>query len=118
MKPAQANLINAIILIAMGLWGYLGAEDPSTTALIPVAFGLIFGISTPLFRKGNKVVVHIIVVLTFLLIIALFMPLKGAIDRADSLGIFRVGVMMASCVVAMVIYIKSFIDARKARQAS
>lgn len=119
MKPFQANLLNAIILIVMGLWGYLGADKPSPTALIPVAFGVLFLIVTPPFRKENKIVAHVVVLLTFLLIIALFMPLLGAIGRDDSLGVFRVGMMIASSIFAMVIFIKSFIDARKSRnQAS
>jgi len=116
MKPYQANLANAIILIAMGLWGYLSSEDPSPTALIPVGFGVIFAALTPPFRKENKVVAHIIVLLTFLLIISLFMPLMGALKRDDSLAIFRVGLMLASSIFAFAIFIKSFIDARKARK--
>lgn len=116
MKPFQINIINAIVLIAMGLWGYLdfGGEKASPTALIPVAFGAIFLLATPPFKKENKVVAHIIVLLTLLLIIALFMPLRGAIGRGDQVGIIRVGAMIATSVVAMVIYIQSFIKARKA----
>ena len=117
MKPFQANLLNAIILIVMGLWGYFGSETPSPTSLIPVAFGVVFALVTAPFKKENKIVAHVVVLLTFLLIIALFMPLSGAIERDDSLGIFRVGLMIASSIFAMVIFIKSFIDARKARQA-
>lgn len=115
MKPFQANILNAIVLIIMGLWGYFGSSEPSPTALIPVGFGVIFALVTPLFRKENRIVAHIVVLLTFLLIIALFMPLRGAINRVDTLGIVRVTLMLATSVLAMVIYIKSFIDARKAR---
>lgn len=118
MKPYQINIINAIVLIAMGAWGYLGAgETASPTALIPVAFGVIFLLVTPLFKKENKVVAHIVVLLTLLLIIALFMPLMGRIKAEDTVGIIRVGTMILVSIVAMVIYIKSFIDARKARTA-
>lgn len=113
MKPFQINFVNACVLIIMGLWGYLGSADPSPTALIPVVFGLIFGLSTPPFKKGNRVVAHIIVVLTLFLIIALFMPLRGAINRQDTLAIARVGVMLLVSVIAMVVYIRSFIEARK-----
>lgn len=118
MKPFQANLLNAIILIVMGLWGYLASDKPSPTALIPVAFGVLFALVTPPFKKENKIVAHVVVLLTFLLIIALFMPLMGAIGRDDSLGIFRVGLMIASSIFAMIIFIKSFVDARKARKQS
>ncbi|MEM6696834.1 MAG: hypothetical protein AAF806_05500 [Bacteroidota bacterium] len=118
MKPFQINLVNGIVLVAMGLWAYLSAgEDASPTALIPVAFGALFLIATPLFKKGNKVVVHIIVLLTFLLIFALFMPFKARMEAEDTLGMARVGLMIVTSIIAMVIYVKSFIDARKARQA-
>ncbi len=117
MKPFQANALNAVVLIIIGLWGYLGSSDPSPTALIPVGFGVIFALVTPLFRKDNRIVAHIVVLLTFLLIIALFMPLRGAINRGDTLGIVRVALMLATSIFAMVIYIKSFIDARKTRAA-
>ena len=115
MKPFQANLLNAIVLIAMGLWGYFSADKPSNTALIPVAFGVIFALVTPPFRKENKIVAHIVVLLTFLLLIALIMPLRGAITRGDSMAIMRVGLMMATTLIALIIFVKSFIDARKAR---
>ncbi len=117
MKPFQANLVNAAVLIILGLWGYLGSETPSATALIPVGFGVIFALATPPFKKENKVVAHIIVLLTLLIIIALFMPLRGALGRGDTIAAARVGIMIATSIVAMVIYIKSFIDARKAREA-
>ena len=116
MKPFQINIINGIVLVAMGLWGYLSAGDAaSKTALIPVAFGVIFLVVTPMFKKENKVVAHIVVLLTLLLIFALFMPLKGRIGDGDTIGIMRVGLMIITSVIAMVIYVKSFIDARKAR---
>ena len=116
MKPFQANLLNAGVLIVMGLWGYLSSETPSTTALIPVIFGVIFALATPPFKKENKIVAHIVVLLTFLLIIALVMPLRGAITRGDTMAMIRVGLMIATSIFAMVIFIKSFIDARKARE--
>ncbi len=115
MKPYQINLITGIVLILVGVWSYLNSTSP--TALIPAAFGLIFAIVTPMFRKGNRVVVHIVVVLTLLLIIALFRPLMGAIGDGDTMGMVRVGIMMAVSVIAMIVYIKSFIDARRANNA-
>ncbi len=117
MKPFQINIITAVILIIMGLWGYLSAAEPSPTALIPVGFGVIFALATPAFRRGNKIVVHIVVLLTLLLIIALFMPLNAAIGREDTMAIVRVVIMLFASIIALVIYIKSFIDARRARES-
>ncbi len=112
MKPYVANLINAIILVIIGLWGYLGSDTPSATALIPVLAGTVLLAITPPFKKGNKVIAHIAVVLVFALFIALIKPLTGAIGRNSTIGIVRVLLMMASSLFALIVFIKSFIDAR------
>lgn len=113
MKPYQANLINAVILTTLGLWGYFASS--AGTALIPVGFGVLFALMTPPFKKENKVVAHIVVLLTFLLIIALIKPLMGAIGDDRTTAVIRVSLMIASCIYAMTVFIRSFIDARKAR---
>ena len=115
MKPYQINLLNALVLIALGTWGYVASRSPSPTALIPVGFGILFALLTPSLRKENKVVSHILVLLTILLALALIVPFRGALNRDDSVAAVRVGVMLAGCIAAMVVYIKSFIDARRSR---
>lgn len=113
MKPAQINLINGIILIGLSLWSYFGSPEPSLTALIPAVFGLIFILLGPAFSKGNKVVAHIVVVLTAILIIALFKPLTAALARDDMAATLRVSAMLLSALIAMVYYIRSFKLARR-----
>lgn len=115
MKPYQINLVTAVILIALGLWGYLASTSPSPTALIPVGFGIVFAAATPVLRKENKAVAHVLVLLTILLTIALIIPLRGALNRDDGVAVVRIGVMLSGCVAAMVVYIRSFIEARRAR---
>jgi len=124
MKPFVANLINSITLLAMGAWGYYAATqtaDPevgvSPTVFIAPAIGLLLLLSTPMLKKENKVVAHIVVLLTFLLIIALVKPLMSAFGKEDMTAAVRVGIMMITGVIAMVAFIKSFRDARKAREA-
>jgi hypothetical protein len=112
MKPYLINLINAVVLIAMGSWGYWGSGTPSITALIPVFLGIVLLIVTPQFRKGNRVIAHIAVILTLFIFIALYKPLTGAIGRNDPMATGRVVIMMASCLLALIIFIKSFVDAR------
>ena len=41
MKANTVSLINSIVLISMGLWGYLESESRPITALIPVIVGVI-----------------------------------------------------------------------------
>ena len=113
MKPFQANIVNALVLIGLGLWGYLSSTDPSPTALIAPISGVLLLAMTPGVRTENKVIAHIAVLLTLLLLVALFMPFMAR----EGIAKMRVGIMMFSCLIALVVFIKSFIDARKAREA-
>jgi hypothetical protein len=115
MKAHTASLINAISLIGLGIWSYLGSETPSPTALIPVAIGAILLLTYKGLKNENKNIAHFAAMLTVILLFALFKPLTGAIAREDSLGILRVITMQATTVLAIVFFVKSFIDARKRR---
>ncbi|MEL6340385.1 MAG: hypothetical protein AAFQ65_10785 [Myxococcota bacterium] len=117
MKAHIASLINALTLIAMPAWAYLSAEVPSLTALIPCAFGVALVLCVPGVKAENKVIAHIAVLLTLIVLVALFMPLRGAIGRGDGLAIARVSLMLITSVVAMVFFVKSFIDARRRRES-
>jgi hypothetical protein len=115
-KPFIASLINAIILIALSLWGYLGSETPSLTALIPAAGGVILIALNSGLKKENKIVAHVVVLLTFVLLLGLIKPLLGAIDRADNGAIMRVVLIMISSVYAMAAFINNFIEVRQNRK--
>lgn len=116
MKAHTASLINAVLLIVLPLWGYLSSETPSKTALIPAGIGIILLAMNPGVKKENKVIAHIAVLLTLLILIALIKPLMGAVGRGDGLAILRLAVMIISTALAMVFFVKSFIDARKRRE--
>ena len=99
----------------MGLWGYFGSPTPSFTSLIPVFAGMILLALTRGIRKANKTIAHISVIFTLLVLIALIKPLSGSLSRNDHAATARVLVMMFTCVLALVIYIKSFIDVKQQR---
>ncbi|NND34554.1 MAG: hypothetical protein HKN76_18355 [Saprospiraceae bacterium] len=115
MKPHSANLLAGIVLILMGCWAYFGSETPSMTALIPAIFGVIFLALTGLLKKENKVVAHVVVILTLVVLVSLFKPLTGVLERDDTVGLIRVSLMMLVCLIAMIVYVRSFIAARKQR---
>jgi hypothetical protein len=116
MKLYLINLINALTLIVMGLWGYFASSNPSFTALIPVLAGIILLLFTKGIRDSNKTIAHIAVVLTLLILIALLKPLTGSISRGDTPAIIRIILMMLTSVVALILYIKSFVAVRKQRE--
>lgn len=115
MNPYIATLVNAITLILVASWDYLAAENGSTTALIPVFFGVVLLLLSSGVKKENKVVSHIVVILTLLVIISLYMPFKGALEIGDNIALIRVLLMIAAGVLAMMTYIKNFIANRKAK---
>ncbi len=116
MKPHIVSLLNAIVLISLGAWGYFGSDSPSVTALIPVAIGVVLLCLNQGLKKENKVITHIVVLLTFIIIIGLFKPLMGAIDRDSTISILRVSVMMLFSVFALITFIRNFINVRKLRK--
>ena len=111
MNSLKGNILNSICLIVIGLWGYF--ESTSITAIIPVVFGWALLFCSPGLKKENKIIAHIAVLLTFICLIGLFMPLKGAIVREEIIGIVRVSVMVLTSIIAMIYFIKSFIANRK-----
>ena len=121
MKAEKMNLINALTLVILGLWGYVDVShyELSTiisfehwTALIPVVFGAILLLCHKGIENSNKVVAHIAVVVTLLILIALVgKRLPISIEQGGA-GLFRVLAMSLSSLIAFVVFIRSFIENR------
>ena len=115
MNAYTAHLINSAALILIGGWGYFATS--SNTALIPVLFGVVLLSLSNGVKNENKAIAHVVVVLTLLVFAALVAkPLMSAIKDGDTLGTVRVGLMSLTSLLALIFFIKSFIDARKARK--
>ena len=116
MKTHALNLINSFSLMSIGLWGLYVSNAP--TSLIPVAFGLFLFLCSDGIKNENKKIAHIAVLLTVVIIAALyFMPLSKELaleaSQQDSNKIYRLLAMIGTSVLAMLGFIKSFIEARK-----
>ena len=114
MSVSKANLINSAVLILMGLWGFFELSSP--TALIPSIFGIIL-LTCYLLAKSrpklNKLLAHIAVLFTFLILVALVGVRLPTSIEDGGIGLFRVLAMIATCSYALIIFVKSFIDARR-----
>lgn len=115
MTAHNASLINALVLIVFSGWAYISSGMASLTALLPAAFGIGLLACYSGVKAQNKAIAHIAVLLTLVILIALIAPLTGAIGRGDSVAIIRLLIMIATTVVALIYFVKSFIDARKQR---
>jgi hypothetical protein len=114
MKTAFYNILNSVVLIALGIWGYIDYTDvQSPTALIPVGFGVILLLCTIGLKKENKIIAHVAVLLTLVILVALVgMRLPKSLD-SGGVGLFRVIAMIATSVLSMVAFVLSFIKARR-----
>ena len=111
MKASFYNILNSIVLISLGLWGYFDVQAP--TALIPVGFGVILLLCTMGLKKENKIIAHVAVLLTLVILVALVgMRLPKSLD-SGGVGLFRVIAMIATSVLSMVAFVLSFIKARR-----
>ena len=115
MKAHVVSLIHALALIGLGGYGYITSDTPSITALIPVAAGVLLLAMNNGVKKENKVIAHIAVLLTLLIVIGLVKPLTGAVSRGDTTATARVATMLVLGILAIVSFVRSFIAARKAR---
>ena len=109
------NLVNSIALISMSAWGYI--DTNSFTALIPAAFGVFLLILGTMLtnEKLVKLSAHLVVLFTLLILLALVIQvLPGVLDRGG-IGLIRVILMILTSSIAMIVFIKSFIDNRKSR---
>ena len=118
MNPYKSNLLNSVTLIILGLWSgssflFSCGVEGSMTSLIPLIFGIILLILGRGLRLENKAISHIVVLLTVLIFFSLFMPLKGAVERADNIALIRLSVMLLTSIIALYSFIKSFLNARK-----
>jgi len=115
MKPHSASMLNALALIVISILGYFIGETKSFTAFIPAIFGVILLALNPGVKKEHKVISHVAVVLTLVVLIALGKPLSGAINRGDDGAQIRITMMMALTAWALFTFIRSFINKRKER---
>ena len=109
------NLINSIALISMSAWGYV--DTNSFTALIPAFFGIILLILGTMLtnEKLVKLSAHLIVLFTLLILLALVIQVLPGVFERGGIGLVRVILMISTSSIAMIIFIKSFIDNRKSR---
>lgn len=114
MNAGNANVLNAVTLIAMSIWGW--KETGSNTALIPLIFGVILIVLTNSIREHNKTVAHIAVFITLIAVIALVAkPLPAAMERGG-IGLFRIIAMVVTGIISLIIFVQSFIAARKNKE--
>jgi len=113
MQATKFNLLNSFSLIFFGVWGYV--DSNSLTAFIPVAFGVVLLLCHSGVKKENKIVAHIAVLFTLIILGALLLMRLPKSFAAGGIGLYRVVFMIFTSALSMVGFVKAFIDARKSK---
>ena len=122
MNAQRMNLINGLILLILGGWGFIDVNTPlpetgmSLTALIPVLFGIILLLCNKGVKNANKLISHIAVIVTLLILIGLVKPFTAQFIKANvhsDIGLLRVYSMMVFSFLTLISFIGSFIENRK-----
>ena len=125
---AKVTLVFAVLLIILGLAGYLGTGSQHSTALIPAWFGLALGFGGLLAispsESRRKLFMHINVTVGLIGFIGAAWRAVTSYGHARSAGIepdkIALGaqaIMAGLLLIFVLLCIKSFIDVRRARVA-
>lgn len=123
-KIHRINLTYSLLLIVSGLFGftahYVETGVWAFTALIPVLFGGILLPMTGGIRKNNRIIAHVVVVLTLVMGVMATVMLINNLNAGNAfnrkMAIFVV--ILAASLIALGFYIASFVAARKDRASA
>jgi hypothetical protein len=121
---AKVTLVFAVLLIALGLVGYLGTGSQHSTALIPTWFGVALGIFGWLAMSPSesrrKLFMHINVTIGLLGFLGAAVEAVRGYGHARSLGLepdmialASKGTMAGLMLIYVLLCVRSFIDARR-----
>lgn len=119
MKPFQAIIIDAAVLILLGFWGYLHAPDDRSVELVPIVFGFLFLAAAFPVRLENRIVEFMLRVLLSLLVVALVLSLIAAVESSNTGNSIRLGLMTLATLYTWGVYMlalrKRLIERKKNR---
>ncbi len=120
------TLVFGVVFVLLGVVAYLVTGMQSVTALIPAFFGVVFVVLGVVMRDASRArhAGHAAAVLALLGLLGSARGVPSVIALAQGGEVERPGaavaqtVMVVLCLAYLALAIKSFIDARRARDAS
>jgi hypothetical protein len=120
------TFVVAVLLLAVGVWGYVASGGQAPTALIPAGFGVLLAVCAAVARnpKARKHAMHAAVVLALLGFLGsvpglLQLPalLSGG-PVARPLAVVSKSITAVLCLVYVVLAVRSFLHVRRERLAA
>ncbi len=120
MSMPSVTRVVGFLLILLGVVGYVGTGGASITALIPAMVGAVFLVLALIARnaQARKHVMHLAVALALVGAVGVIPRIMTAVNAGELSrpAVVAQMVMAAVLVVYVLLGVKSFIDARRARQ--
>lgn len=88
---------NGIILVGIGLSGYIANNFVLHTGLTPIISGILFLVLAGLWNQHRDLIQKIGMSLAFLLSIAFIWPFLRNLEQMDYWGMFRCGIEIFTC---------------------
>lgn len=117
----RITMLFGLALIATGIGFYFGSNQESVTALIPSFIGIIFVVCALIARRGEGARKHAMHVVAVLSLLSAGMTAKGLfalIGGDTSMPAMGRSITFVLCLLLLVLCVNSFIQVRKARNAS
>ncbi len=120
-NPHIIAYINAIVLVIAGSYSFFSNPERPLTALIGPIVGIIIASMAPAMKKGNRVIAHILVGITFIFAIMTGVMAfnSGKIDDAEKRErrIIVFTLMSVASFGATGYYIARFVNIKKSQKA-
>jgi hypothetical protein len=117
---ALMTLVFAVLLAGLGLGGYLGTGSVHPTALIPLWFGVAFGVFGALAISKNegrrKLFMHINVIIAVLGFVGTVAEILRTMSSAKELDLIALAAQLAMAwllLIYVILCVRSFITARQ-----
>ncbi|MBK8954760.1 MAG: hypothetical protein IPM34_04285 [Saprospiraceae bacterium] len=90
---------NGIVLLVVGIAGFIANNYVMHTGLTPVISGFTFILLSILLKNGLNYFTKPAMIFAILLAIAFFWPLLRNIEQSDIWGMTRIGIEISSCLI-------------------
>ncbi len=110
MKSQTAALINSIVLILIGIWGFIANDYAIHTLIVPLSAGIILLIFSRFLQIDKPNVLLLVSFLTFILMLAFIVPFQRNAEQSDVMGMLRIGIEMMASAMALIVYLRNFVQ--------
>lgn len=106
MNPYKAAILQALIFLSVGFWGYAANNFAAHTAMVPLGAGILFLALSQRLKNPDRIMLLVVMLISLALFIALMIPFRRNAGQSDFWGMFRIAIEMTACALAFIVYLR------------